>query len=299
MLLLKRRSLYISLLGFIVIVGGYYALREFQQPGYFQAVIVNELGGRYNALTPGIGPSDAWAYYDELVDVAFAPWIMLIIPAICAAFVVRWGRWRRVALFCGLLTVTVLIILSCATTRAWWYMMPIYPALALLCAMAIAQVMRALSRWSAVRTIWRMNYIMPAVLLLTLLVPPYKNILARTVDDSFSKSKSNVHDAGIYLKEVNGGMRPLGGNVLCGENPLPLRWYQEVIRQKGERLDVVHVDSLVPGSKVLAWDDETKGRIRQRYRQRESEAFRNLTIYQIEGELSDSVSTAPVKALFR
>jgi len=283
----RQRSFYICLLGFVILVGGYYALREIQQPGYVHAVVINELGGRYNALTPGINSSPAWGYFHVLFYTGFAPWAMLLVPAICAGWVVRWPRWRRVSLFCVLLAATVIIILSGATTRAWWYLMPIYPALALLCGMFITQVMMLLSRWSAVRPMWRINFLLPAILLVTLLVPPYKNILERTIDDKSPKMDADIHDAGVYLKEVNRGMRPLGGNVLCGRDPMPLRWYQEVIREKGQQLDVVSVDSLAVGAKVLAWDEETKARIRQQYRQRETEVFRNLTIYMIEGKVSD------------
>src|SRR5690606_34950775 len=124
----------------------------------------------------------------------------LLLPAAVAGWAVRRPRWRRVAALCGLLSVTVFLILSGATTRAWWYLMPIYPPLALLCGMMLTQVLMVLNNRLAVRHVWRIVYVLPALLLITLLVPPYQNILGRTIGDELLKDDPAVHDAGVYLK---------------------------------------------------------------------------------------------------
>ena len=290
--LLRQRSFYFCLLGFVFFVGGYYALRESQQPGFLAAVMLNELGGRYNALIPGINGSPVWAYFHILVTSAFEPWALLIAPAIFAVWAVRRPRWRRVGLFCLLLTITIILIITGATTRAWWYLMPLYPPLALLCGMFLAQLLLLLGRWTAMRPVRGMTFVLPVILMATFLVPPYVNILERTIDEKSPKMDADIHDAGIYLMEVNQGRRSLGGNFICGSDPLPLRWYQEVLRQKGQQLDIVHVDSLQSGMAVLAWDAATKGRIRELYQETQAEEFRNLTIFNIEGRKGERVESA-------
>jgi 4-amino-4-deoxy-L-arabinose transferase-like glycosyltransferase len=280
-LLFRARAFYFSLLGFLLIVGGYYAVRETQQPGFMQAVYANELGGRYNGLVPGTDGSNVWTYYYELVYTAFAPWALLIVPAICAGLLTRRRSWQQVAVMCSLVTITVLAILSGATTRLWWYMMPVYPMLALLCGMFMAQVCSVLNRRNK---IWRLSCLLPVILLAMLLPGPYQNVLDRTIGDKEEKLSAGVHDAGVYLQEVVAYKRPLGGTVLCGVDTLPLRWYQEVLRGRGLRLDVKGWDSLARGDKVLSWDEPTKEHIWQQYDHKEIESFRSVTVYSIESK---------------
>src|SRR5688572_16522626 len=47
LLLLRSKGLYLSILAFIIIVGSFYFWREQVSPGYWQAVQLNELGGRF------------------------------------------------------------------------------------------------------------------------------------------------------------------------------------------------------------------------------------------------------------
>jgi 4-amino-4-deoxy-L-arabinose transferase-like glycosyltransferase len=285
-LLFRERAFYACALAFVVIIGGYYALREAQQPGYLALVAENELGGRFGGAVESHG-GDFWTYYNELIYTAFVPWTLLIIPAILSGFFVRDMRYRRMALLCGLTALTILLILSCASTKLGWYMLPMYPFLALFCALPLCQLLQLLQRWKAPARIWTLNFL-PFLVLLFIAWTPYAAILDETISGKYARLGTAVNDAGIYLKEAIAGNRTLTANAICGDT-YPLYWYRAVVREQGGALPDIKEDSLKAGMRVLTWEDNIKEHIRKHYKAREEDNYRSVTVFLIEGKMKDDI----------
>ena len=137
--LLRQPRLYLAASGWLVVVGGYFVAREAVDPGYWQAVQQNDLGGRF--LTTSGGHGGAWPYYlEELKNRHFDHWLWALAPAGLLAWLEPAGRPRRAA---GLLLAFVgswLLFISLAQTKLGWYDAPMYPALALLVGLGLARL---------------------------------------------------------------------------------------------------------------------------------------------------------------
>lgn len=122
-----RLYLSIGLAGLGVV--SYYFLRELNDPGFLRAVWENELGGRYLASQEGHqwGPffylRMLWKY--EL----FSPWLAWLPFALLMG--VSNLKLRSLQLYLMGLSVWLLFVLAGSATKLTWYMLPIFPLLAL------------------------------------------------------------------------------------------------------------------------------------------------------------------------
>lgn len=121
--LLKKAEVYAGMLCFLAVVAAYYYFREQVNPGYWQAVQENELGGRFlKALEEHHKP---WYFY--LTGDKFMPWLLLILPALWVTHQFAEGLTRRFAFFAGVFFFGFLFIISAAQTKLPWYAIPLYP----------------------------------------------------------------------------------------------------------------------------------------------------------------------------
>lgn len=259
LVLLRTRAFWISLAGLVVLVSSYYIIRESQQPGYFQAVLSNEVGGRYTTAIEGHS-GDTWTYYNTLRDESFTPWFYLLIPAALAALVVKDKRQANIALLCALTAGILFLILSNASTQAFWYLVPLYPLLSVFCALVVWQVCELLLQCRPATGIWKVN-LLPIFLLLLIGTAPYQSALDQALHGRGTQSEL---DAKLYIKEGIAGQRKMMADTYCGWD-YPVLWYLDVAAQKGMPIRMAEKDSLAQGMRVLVWEGDRKDYIRQHY----------------------------------
>jgi len=109
----------------VVLVGGFYLLRERAAPGYLGAVAINELGGRF--LQGKNGHLNPWWYYIQSIIALFAigPAVFLV----CAAPLLRWKPTKPAAFvtYANLVVLAVMVVFSLSRTKIYWYIVPVYP----------------------------------------------------------------------------------------------------------------------------------------------------------------------------
>jgi 4-amino-4-deoxy-L-arabinose transferase-like glycosyltransferase len=274
--LLHTRAFYVCLVSVVVFVGGYYLIREAVQPGYWQAVMKNEIGGRYNVVIEGHG-GPPWQYLLVLNEYGLGPWNYLIIPAIVAAFLLRDTRQKCVALLCGVAVVSLILVLSTSSTKIHWYLIPAYPLLAILVALFLWQVCVILGSLKSAELVWKVNFL-PFLFLALIAYQPYTSVFNSVLNTGVS---GNDEDAKLYIKEAWTGKRAMQANAWTGD-PYGMIWYDEVLRIKGGRFQQVHWDSLSKGMKVMAWQKDVKNYISTRYRARVIDGLGDAQVFAID-----------------
>lgn len=128
--LVRCRWTYWGSLFFIATIGGYYALREYLVPGFWNAVTKNELGGRYlNQLENNGLP---FLYYTQNLSWRYPYWMYFVLPAFITGFSsYATPNVKKLSFFNLLLVCTFWLIISSSKTKLYWYDLPVYPFLSI------------------------------------------------------------------------------------------------------------------------------------------------------------------------
>ena len=119
----------------------YYAARNRLDPGYFQAMLRNEISGRYGAVNEGhVGH---WYFYLRVLLLRSEPGTLLAPLGLVA--LLRKGepeRRRSALLLCGVAPLTLLAILTTSATKLNYYCAPAIPLLVTFAGLGLAAVLR-------------------------------------------------------------------------------------------------------------------------------------------------------------
>lgn len=183
--IVRQPSIYLAALGWLVVVGGYFALRENVDPGYWQAVQDNDLGGRF---TGEMGNHDAyWSYYlENIQDLTFIPWVWAVAPALVLGTLHTSSVVRRGVLLLTTFVIGWLLVVSLSRSQLPWYDAPIYPALALLVGIGLSILYHHLAAAYLPRLSTWQGWGLQAALLLYLFYVPYRTIMKQIVSERHS-----------------------------------------------------------------------------------------------------------------
>jgi 4-amino-4-deoxy-L-arabinose transferase-like glycosyltransferase len=161
--LVRRMNIVLGAVVCLAIVAPLYGWAEARNPGYLRYFLWEEHFVRY--LTAQFSRTKTWYYFFVVVGVGFLPW-SLILPV-----TIR-GLWKRLAqdvnLFLVLWIIVPFIFFSASYSKLPHYILPIFPALALLTgrALGMEHYDSAYTRW------WRfvVLLIFPAAVVVYLLI---------------------------------------------------------------------------------------------------------------------------------
>lgn len=278
--LLKNRQFYIGMFSFVVLVGSYYLLREFQNPGYLKAVYYNELGGRYLQPIEGNG-QEFWFFYDNIINNRYAAWYLLVPCGLSLGLVGVDKKIYRLALFSALMVCTFFLVISGGQTKLEWYDIPLYPFLAVLVAIFIHFVFNLLKNWELVNKTLRVN-VLPYLFVFILTILPYKAIINKTYKPKEIEWEKQFYEIGYFLRDAAKGIHNVNGQFLIydGYSAQNL-FYMNVLNDKGIQLSFKSADKLENGDVVIVCQDKMKDYIANHYQISPIAQSNNIFTYKI------------------
>ena len=121
-----------------ILCAGYYLSRQAYNPGYVQAVLANEIGGRFSTVSEA--HTGGLLYYVRVLGRKFEPGLLCLPLGLLA--LLDLGRRRELAWVTGLCGLALLAILSVAKTKLEWYATPIVPLFSIAAAIGLADGLR-------------------------------------------------------------------------------------------------------------------------------------------------------------
>ena len=137
--MLRSPAAYVNGAMVLLICVSYYFWREQIDPGYFAAVMENDLLGRYTTEN-----------YEGGLLFYFLP--LIVNSLLFAGYQFRWGRGerRRINVFLGLMSLFYLVIISLGATKKSWYAVPLFPLSATIIAVGLDEALE----WMTMRGRW-------------------------------------------------------------------------------------------------------------------------------------------------
>ena len=230
--------------------GVFYGLREMAAPGYIQAVVQNELAGRY--LETLGGHPRPWSYYAGLLlrETFSAGPLLLAVPL---GFVVAAGRVRLGIVFASCIAGAILLVFSTSATKLPWYIVPAYPFLATALALSgFALAARATQSGRA--------FVLAACAAAVVAVAAYRHepLSAAAVPRQarYGRVFADLHNRGVHtVSVVDGGVRNSEGFEAYSPR---LRFYQLMWRTRSFTVREVAADVAAlekrPGTIVVTCD---------------------------------------------
>jgi 4-amino-4-deoxy-L-arabinose transferase-like glycosyltransferase len=277
LLQLKDKTLYLGALLTILLIAGYYWLRELYVPGYFSTMFNSELGRFWNKDLEGAVHHQPFAYYIQLLwDSYFSPWIYFIIPAyLFVRFSKAGTAFRNLADFSLIYALSHLLIISVSKTKLPWYPAPEYPMFAILIGLTVASLERF--EFSG-----RIPAYVKALLLLLVFFIPYKR---EVVDIIAQKTEWHAVQYSRYIRKIH-AMHP--------ETPLfvsdlemnsHLVFFSRVLPKEGISLENVHAKhKFRPDNVIITCNPALQDSLKERYPVKVLDQEFRCSCMQIEGE---------------
>lgn len=155
--LLKQINLPLGCLLYLAIVVPWYVAAEIRNPGYLRYFFWDEHFARY--LTPRFNRSKGWYYFPLVISVGFLPWTLNLPMAIKRCWQ---QRAEPVMLFLALWVILPFAFFSASNSKLPHYILPIFPALALLVGRSISAALP-----TQPRAPWMMDFLAPWILSLS------------------------------------------------------------------------------------------------------------------------------------
>lgn len=280
---LLRRQTYINIVLFLAGVLGFYFLREYHNEGYVATVWYEEIAGRYKGVTEANSSSFNY-YFKRFFELNFNNWYPFLIGGTIVVFLWKNSRFRNLVIYCLLVSLVFLFVITGSGTHYGWYDMPIYPLLSLVTAFALYWMLEALleyeAKWSKFPT-----KILAYGLVLAFCIPSYNQILNE--ETSFSERNDEpFYDVSYYLKEALDGQRDLNGYLFVYEGYFPhnLFYINQLRDYKNVDIQVVRkADTLEKGDKIIIYQETIKEDINNYYEYDIIEEYKSARVLLITG----------------
>jgi len=272
--LLKNKHLYIGILSFLILGGGYYFLREIYNSGYIDAAWKNDFGGRFSDTIEEHKRS-FWYYIIH----RFNLWLLLLPCGVFVGLKNRDKRIKNLTLFSTIVTVSFLLIISSAQTKLPWYNMPLYPFISILAAIYIYHLLSLVKGNRRNLRFLRHKLTSYAFIFLVFIVP-YTLIFNKTYQPK--EKWEDSYRMSYYLRDILREKRE-GDNfiILYDGYSAHIRFYVNLLNENGKNISFGNSNEVKSGEIILTPQDKMKKHVEEKYEYKVIEDFYNLRLYEI------------------
>lgn len=280
-LILKQKSTYLGIITVILLTFSYYYGRNMMDPGYWGAVVNNELGGRF--LETNERHWQPWYFYMHYYRVDGLQYYFSTF--FIFAFFAIWSKTtRRYGLYCLILILTHLLIISISQTKLYWYSLPQIPFIALIFGLGFVGLKEKFTSISGNNLFL---YIFPFIFLV---VPIFDKVKFITSTNNLAVEAHEYRTSRFLIENKGDEILMDNCKVLVRHYYGHVRIYVEQNEELGLEMSITKPDKVFVGDKVLVSDggfiNELKERFEVKLIKREFGA--DLMIIESEKETSES-----------
>jgi 4-amino-4-deoxy-L-arabinose transferase-like glycosyltransferase len=186
--IIKGWGFYVGLILFTILVPGYYWYRNILTPGYIDAVLKFELGGRLEQQTYLNENKLPFYYYFQafITENRLINWVYVLPIGIVYIFKSNLGAARNLGIFMVFALGGISTLLALSSTKLYWYDASLYPIIACIIGLASALFIQQT----------KPTYVL---LFIVLFLPAYQSIIKNNVYTNMHTSLGNI------LNEIRNG----------------------------------------------------------------------------------------------
>ena len=188
--ILKQGSFWVAVFTFVLIIGGYYLLREQVQPGYLQLVWENELFPRYFNVAESQNyrvPNSRLYYLKLIVEKQFS-FFAFFFPLLLTLILFSKDKTSKSFAFYLFVNSLVFLFLISGGTINSWYDAPVFPLLAMISGIGFSILFKSIQQYLDVKSDWKKN-ILFVVFTLSVFHFPYAKVIEKVYKPSTNQDK--------------------------------------------------------------------------------------------------------------
>jgi 4-amino-4-deoxy-L-arabinose transferase-like glycosyltransferase len=278
--LLKNKHLYLGMAIFFLIIVSFYVLRELQNPGYFKAIISNELGGRYLSIIEG-HEGDFGYYWQNLINYRLSEWVFLVPCGLVIGLSFKEKKMFRLTMFSIILVISYFLIISICKTKLEWYDIPMFPLLSIIISMLIYFIFNFLKNSQVLHTGLKIQ-VLPFIFLFLLFLSSYMKILNKTFLPKDSEVALRTYELEYFLKgAIKGDYNIRNQYISCSGYRGPNLFYVRQLQDKGIKTGFKDCTQLASMDEVVTYQDDIKEYIKNNYNNEIIGTYGNVLIFKI------------------
>lgn len=267
---LQKKEFYFALASFLIVVIGYYWLRNHLTPGYFQAVLENEIGGRLQRQDFLNQKTLPFYFYFEYMftDGRFFGWI-LVLPVSILYILTRTSNWiKNVGIFFIFNFFSISLLLAISRTKLEWYDAPLYPLMAIIIGISFCLFINQQG----------MKY---GLLFIYIFCWPFYKVISNNLDAPKGSALGN------FMKQIRAKEHKTDSiHIINSNTNFIVYFYSKKDCLKGNYTDVVTQEdhSLIPGSYILTQQYERDVDVNRIFELQPILRYKECAYYRIQGK---------------
>ena len=278
--MLKNKHTYIGLFSCLAVAASYYIVREQLNPGYWEAVKVNELGGRFFHVIEN-HDHGFFFYLNLIVDYDYSYWCLLVPVSLFVSLTINNKLINHMSIFVTCLVTTYFLIISTAKTKVPWYNLPMYPFLAILLALLLYITYEQLSKSAINDFKIKYNY-RPLLFLVVIFAYPFKMILSKTMDPIESSMCYYYNEIPYYFKKVIKEHKVIQHQyVIYDEYNAHITFYLHMLNDAGSSISTKGINELIVGDEVIVSQAHLKEQLSKKYSYKILDTYNDVIICKV------------------
>jgi hypothetical protein len=212
-------------------------------------------------------------YFNNIFTPRYSFYSFLLIPSGLLAWKESDKNLRSLVYFALLSSLFYILILSLASSKCFWYDVPLYPLFAIPVSYSI---------WKIINITSTNNVSISALVTLFFIMPVYYSIKRSHNNDI---SEANMRKAEVIPEYFHNhkNMPYTEISVVDNNYPSPILFYKYFFQKSNKTISIKDQASLIPNEIVIAGNDSIKNYITTHYQTEQLETYKNATIYKIKG----------------
>ena len=272
----SNKHVYLSMLAFILIIGGYYLWREIKAPGFLSYVVKFEIGGRLHRqeyLNPE--PRGFFYYFREFyLQQKWLPWLWFVMLCPAAYLFATTTESRKPFQYILLATAGLYAMAGISLTKNSWYDVPLYPLFSWCLGYSVALLMQGK---------WIIRYAL-MLLFASLFSYAFSMLVKQHIyqdDDLRYRSFLN------QVRETTAD--PI--SIVNADFVFPINFYQKMDAYKGFTSCIIQPeDTFATGEKIIVFKEAREADMKRKYNLQLLKSDDDAKLFQVLSSVTDSAA---------
>lgn len=276
---LKNKNVYIFSAIFLLIVLGYYFIRERFDNGYIQSVLDNEVFGRYSSAIEGHNGTKTY-YWNLIKNDNFIFGIILFPLAVLLNYLLKNKDCKQITSFFLLNILFYFAVITLGQTKLPWYYFPILPMIAVMIAAGIDNILTS-SLINKRKTVFAITFLA----ICCCFIYPYSNVVNNSFHAKTYRGDIQYFCGHYIMRDIAQNKLPYDNIYYLSDNDDNNQvsvFYWHLLKENNKNFYKINLDNIATGMLIQVNKEDNFKKIQDRFNIEELYSLNQARIIKIK-----------------